>query len=256
MAPPRDIAEALLVAGERLGPIAGRLVWYDEVESTNTIAMGLAEHGADEGSVVAADSQTAGRGRRGHTWASPAGAGIYVSVVLRPSRRAAPLLTIAAGVAIAEGVAAATGLPCDLKWPNDVYSGDRKLAGILAEGTAGRVVVGLGINVRPAPMPPVVAARATSIAGELGRDVDRGLILVECLHSLWLRYQDLEARRERDVLDAWRARAGSTMGRPIQWHGSGAVERGTMTGIDEEGALLLDTGERIVRIVAGDVEWL
>ena len=256
MAPPREIAEALLIAGDRLGPMEGRLVWHDEADSTNTIALGLAEHGADEGTVVAADRQTAGRGRRGRTWASPAGAGIYASVVLRPSLRAAPFLTIAAGVAIAEGIAAASGLQCDLKWPNDVHASDRKLAGILAEGTAGRVVVGFGINVRPASMPPDVAARATSIGSELGRDVDRGLVLVECLAALWQRYQHVEARREREVLDAWRARAGRTMGRPIQWHGPDAVEHGTMAGVDEEGALLMDTGERVVRIVSGEVEWL
>ncbi len=159
-------------------------------------------------------------------------------------------------MAIAEGIAAATGLQCDLKWPNDVHVSDRKLAGILAEGTAGCVVVGFGINVRPAAMPPDVAARATSISSELGRDVDRGLVLVECLTALWQRYQHVEARRERDVLAAWRARAGRTMGRPIRWHGPEAVERGTMAGVDEEGALLMDTGERVVRIVAGEVEWL
>jgi BirA family biotin operon repressor/biotin-[acetyl-CoA-carboxylase] ligase len=256
MAPPREIAEAFLIAGDRLGPMEGRLVWQDDTESTNTIALALAEHGGDEGSVVAADRQTAGRGRRGRMWASPPGAGVYASVVLRPSLRAAPLLTIAAGVAIAEGIAAASGLQCDLKWPNDVYAGDRKVAGILAEGTGGSVVVGFGVNVRPAVMPPDVAARATSIGRELGRDVDRGLVLVECLAALWQRYQDVEARREREVLEAWRSRAGRTMGRPIQWHGPDGVERGTMAGVDEEGALLMDTGTRVVRIVAGEVEWL
>jgi BirA family biotin operon repressor/biotin-[acetyl-CoA-carboxylase] ligase len=255
MAPPREIAEALLSAGERLGPMEGRLVWHDEAESTNTIALGLAEHGADEGFVVAADRQTAGRGRRGRTWVSPAGAGIYASVVLRPSLRAAPLLTIAAGVAIAEGIATSSGLRCDLKWPNDVYANGRKLAGILAEGTAGRIVVGFGINVRPASMPPDVAARATSIGGELGRDVDRGPVLVECLAALWQRYQDIEARREREVLDAWRARAGGTIGRPIVWHGPEGDEHGVMAGIDDAGALLLESSGQVVRVLAGEVEW-
>jgi BirA family biotin operon repressor/biotin-[acetyl-CoA-carboxylase] ligase len=253
---PREIAEALLMAGERLGPMAGRLTWLDETASTNTVALELAEHSADEGSVAAAETQTAGRGRRGRSWSSPAGAGIYASVVLRPSLRAAPLLTLAVGTAVAEGIAAASGLECDLKWPNDVYAGGRKLAGILAEGASGAVVVGFGINVRPAVMPPDVAARATSIGGELGRDVDRGRVLVECLAALWRRYQDLEAHREGDVLDAWRSRATAIVGRPIRWHGHGTAECGQMAGIDEAGALLMKTGERVVRIVSGEVEWL
>lgn len=235
--------------------MAGRLIWYDDIDSTNTVAMALADRGVDEGCVVAADTQTGGRGRRGRGWSSPPGAGVYASVVLRPSLRAAPLLTIAAGVAIADGVAAASGLECDLKWPNDVYAGGRKLAGILAEGSTTHVVVGFGINVVPAVMPNEVAGRATSIGGELGRDVDRGLVLAECLSSLWRRYQAIEAHREREVLDAWRARAVTSMGRPIVWHGPDGDERGRMAGVDEAGALLMDAGGRVVRVISGEVEW-
>ena len=253
---PSDIAEALLRAGERLGPMAGRLTWYPEVESTNTIALGLAEHGADEGSIVAADMQTAGRGRFGRAWSSPAGAGIYASIVLRPSLRIVPLITLAAGVAVAEGVAAATGLQVALKWPNDLYSGGKKLGGILAEGGATHVVVGVGINVLHAAMPPDVAGRATSIERELGRAVDRGLVLAESLAAVWQRYQDLEAHRDRDVLDAWRARAASTMGKPIEWDDEGRVESGRAAGIDDTGALLMDTGAGVIRIVSGEVRWV
>src|SRR4051812_50008787 len=96
--------------------------------------MAMAARGAAEGTVVAANAQSSGRGRQGRSWASPPGAGLYVSVILHPSPVALPLLTIAAGVAIAEGVQAASGLVADLKWPNDVYVAGRKLAGILAEG--------------------------------------------------------------------------------------------------------------------------
>ena len=106
------------------------------------MAAALAEHDAAEGTVVIADAQTAGRGRRGRTWFSPPGSGLYVSIVLMPGRakvapqRATALLTLTAGVALAEAVAAATGLPPDIKWPNDLLVGRRKLAGILAEATA------------------------------------------------------------------------------------------------------------------------
>jgi BirA family biotin operon repressor/biotin-[acetyl-CoA-carboxylase] ligase len=256
MGPPVDIAEALLGTAERLGPMEGRLTWHPAVTSTNTVALGLAEHGADEGSVVAAGMQTAGRGRHGRLWASPEGAGIYASVVLRPSLRVVPLLTIAAGVAVAEGVVAATGLQATLKWPNDLYAGGRKLGGILAEGGTTHVVLGFGINVLSATLPPDVAAHATSIERELGRPVDRGLVLAESLAAIWRRYQDLEEHRVADVLDAWRTRAAAMMGRPIEWDREGVTESGHAAGIDEAGALLMKTASSTLRIVSGEVRWV
>lgn len=251
--PPADVAEALLRAGDRLGPIAGRVLWFPEVTSTNDVAATLAEHGADEGSVVAAETQTAGRGRFGRAWASPPGAGLYVSIVLRPTLRAAAVLTLAAGVAVAEGVATATGLEAALKWPNDLYVGRRKLAGILAEGAGAHVILGIGINVLPAAYPPE-AAHATSIGGELGRRVDRGLVLAECLAALWRRYQEVESRPDA-VIDAWRARAAAMLGRPVEWAHEGTVERGVADGIDDTGALLMRTGTGVIRIVSGEVQW-
>src|SRR5690606_18635680 len=115
----------------------------------------LAERGSPEGSVIVADAQTAGRGRAGRRWWSPPGAGLYVSIVLRPPREVVPLLTLAAGVAAAEGVEAATSLGVAVKWPNDLYVAGRKLGGILTESRGGLscVIVGAGINVLPAAYP-------------------------------------------------------------------------------------------------------
>src|SRR5262245_48921825 len=179
---PPDIAEALATAGERLGPFRDRLTWYEETGSTNDLASRRADHDADEGCVIAANSQSAGRGRLGRSWASPAGAGLYVSAILRPDADVMPLITIAAGVAIAQGVHASSGLNACVKWPNDVHVGPRKLAGILAEaGLSGSgiqyVVLGFGINLLTASYPPEVSARATSIERELGRAPDRGLVM-------------------------------------------------------------------------------
>src|SRR5262245_58426611 len=172
MSLPDDIAEPLSRLGSRLGCFQRRVLWYDEVSSTNDLAGMMAQRGSPEGSVVAANTQTAGRGRLGRAWASPPGAGLYVSVILRPSAAVAQLITLACGLAVADGVRNASGLVTRLKWPNDVYAGDRKLAGILAEaGSAGgglqHVVVGFGINLLTASYPPEVAARATSIEQEL-----------------------------------------------------------------------------------------
>ena len=234
---------------------------YHDVASTNDVAAQLAERGADEGCVVVAEAQSAGRGRHGRTWASPAGAGLYVSAVLRPMPAVAPLLTLAAGVSIAEGIQAASGLHTSVKWPNDLFVGWRKLAGILAEaGTSAtglpHVVLGFGINVLPAAFPPDVAARATSLEGELGRAVDRGLLLSACLDGLAGRYADLQQGRSASVLDAWRGRAAPMLRRPVEWDHGATRTRGVAENIDDTGALLVRTDAGIVRVMSGEVRWL
>lgn len=257
---PDEFVEPLARAGDRLGLFTRQMLWYPEAPSTNDLAATLAERGAREGCVVVADAQSAGRGRQGRSWASPAGAGLYVSTVLRPSQQALPLLTIAAGVAVAQGIHVATGLVPDLKWPNDVFINGRKAAGVLAEATSSAagtsVVLGFGINVSPAAFPPEVAARATSLEAELGRGVDRGLLLAECLCSLAARYQELQGGRTDAVVNAWRGRAASMRGRPVQWNAAGAVHEGLADTIDEDGALMVRTNTGLARITAGEVTWL
>ena len=256
---PDDIADALSRAAARLGPFTD-LFWHDEVGSTNDLAMAAATNGAREGVVIAANAQASGRGRLGRSWASPPGAGLYVSVVLHPSRDALSLITIAAGVAVAEGIEAASGLRAGVKWPNDVYVGTRKLAGILAEAGASshgeHVVLGFGINLQPAALPPDVAVRATSIEGELGRAVDRGLVLAECLVALASRYEALQNRRGEEVLAAWRARAARHLGKSVEWQGETGVRHGIAHDIDGAGALLVRVGDQIVRVISGEVRWM
>jgi BirA family transcriptional regulator, biotin operon repressor / biotin---[acetyl-CoA-carboxylase] ligase len=184
-----------------------------------------------------------------------------VSVVLRPNGEALQLLTIAAGVAIAEGVHAASGLDGCVKWPNDVYVGSRKLAGILAEagasqGAVDHVVLGFGINIRRAVYPADVEARATSIESELGRTVDRGLVLAECLAALSTRYAMLQGGRAADVIGAWRARAAAHMGRTVEWDVDRGSRRGVAEDIDSTGALLVRVDTQIVRVISGEVRWL
>ena len=234
---------------------------YPDVGSTNDVAAQLAERGADEGCVVVAEAQSAGRGRHGRAWASPPGAGLYVSAVLRPTPAVAPLLTLAAGVSIAEGIHAATGLQPCVKWPNDVFAGGRKLAGILAEATAspaGRpyVVLGFGINVMPAAFPPHLAVLATSLEGELGRAVDRELLLTSCLGRLATRYLDLQQGAGPVVLDAWRERAAPMLRRPVEWDRDQVPTRGVAEDIDDTGALLVRTDSGVMRVISGEVRWL
>jgi BirA family biotin operon repressor/biotin-[acetyl-CoA-carboxylase] ligase len=225
--------------------------------STNDVAASLPHR-----SVVVAAQQTAGRGRRGHTWFSPPGAGLYVSVVLAPGsarvdpRRATMLLTLAAGVALVEGVEAATGIVANLKWPNDLLVAGRKLAGILAEGNGDLVVLGFGINVLASAFPPDLRDRATSLESESGRPVDGDVVLAATLAALSQRYDDLLDGRFDAILDAWRRRAPGASGARVTWTTNAGPQSGVTAGIDDDGALLVRAGDRIERIVSGEVSWV
>lgn len=288
---PDDLADAIERARPRLGRLASPILFFETIGSTNdeaatrsaeAFALRRSEssrsanessRGAkasaerSEGLVVVADEQTAGRGRRGHTWFSPPGSGLYVSVVLAPATamtdpaRATTLLTLAAGVALAEGIEQATGLRVDLKWPNDLQVSRRKLGGILAESSGAgdrsdTVIVGYGINVRPTAFPAELGDRATSLESELGRIVDRHHLLAETLAALSRRYEDLLAGRFDAILDAWRGLAPAASGARVRWTTNARDWSGVTAGIDDLGALLVRTGDDIERIVSGEVTWL
>jgi BirA family biotin operon repressor/biotin-[acetyl-CoA-carboxylase] ligase len=254
--------DALTRVRPRLGRLATAFHFYPTIGSTNDHALLL----ATEGAVVVADSQTAGRGRRGHSWFSPPGSGLYVSVVLTPRRaegdaqRATSLVTIMAGVALAEGIGQATGLEVVLKWPNDLFVGQRKLGGILAESSGSTaidvVVVGYGINVAATAFPRELSARATSLESELGREIDRAFVLAETLSALARRYDDLLAGRFDAILDGWRLHAPASRGALVSWTTPDGVFSGQTAGIDAQGALLVRRGDAIERIVAGEVNWM
>jgi BirA family biotin operon repressor/biotin-[acetyl-CoA-carboxylase] ligase len=254
---PPDLAAAIDASAPRLSSFVSSVVFHPTIGSTNDVA----RDSGVEGAVVIAGAQTAGRGRRGRSWFSPPGAGLYVSTVLAPGRaqvepaRATRLLTLAAGVALAEGIAASTDLAVDLKWPNDLYFLGRKLGGILAESVRDVVVLGYGINIRPAACPPELRDRIESLEGATGRSVDRGRVLVETLSALAARYADLLDGRFDAILDAWRGRAPAAVGARIEWDGPGGRRGGTTAGIDRDGALTVKTDAGIERIVGGEIRW-
>ncbi len=260
---PPDLAEALASARSRLGRLGSLLLYFSTIGSTNDVAATLAENGNAEGAIVMADAQTQGRGRRGRTWYSPPASGLYVSVVLAPARameapeRAVALLTLTAGVALAEAVETITGLGPDVKWPNDLLVGRRKLAGILAEGSAqpAYVVLGYGINVGPMTYPLELGDRATSLESVLGRPVDRVALSVETLAALAARYDDLLSGRFDAILERWRRRAPTRRGAGVAWDGASGPQRGVTADIDGWGALLVRVGDRIERIAAGELRW-
>ena len=163
---------------------ARTIVRCGRVESTQPIAFAIAADGAPDRSVVVADSQASGRGRRGRTWHDEPGASLLVSIVLRPTLEPArlPTLSLTAAIAVAEALEGATGLTPRLKWPNDVLVDGRKIAGILLEtrlGATGPAVVALGIGVtlRQGGFPAELAERATSVRLANGREVERDTLL-------------------------------------------------------------------------------
>lgn len=239
--------------------------YFTEVTSTNDLALSLALAGEPEGTVVLADVQTAGRGRRGRSWYSPPGTGLYVSTFLRPRRSSEPLslLTLAAGVAVADAVRASSGLPVELKWPNDLVVGRpwRKLGGVLCEAagagqTVDAVIVGIGVNVAQTTYPSDVAARATSLEAELGRSVDRAALLTALLLGLDRMRLMVHERQEDEIRRGWRRFGEAGLhGAPVRWQDHETTRRGRARDIDVDGALLVETDGRTERLVAGEVIW-
>lgn len=262
---PDDLAFELQRTSKERGSLGQPLYYFHQIGSTNDEAARLADRGAPQGTTVVASAQTAGRGRFGRTWFSPPGAGLYVSVICR-DRRAAPYLSLAGGVAVAEGVRVATGLPVEIKWPNDIVietgrGRRRKLAGILAEGSTSSdglqyVVLGFGINLRPAAYPPEIADLATSLETELGRQVDAGPVLAATLVALnrWLSH--LAAGNSAPLLAAWRGLAPSAVGAPVEWDAPSGVRSGRTLGVDDDGALRVSVDGGVERIISGTLRWI
>ncbi|HVU71592.1 MAG TPA: biotin--[acetyl-CoA-carboxylase] ligase [Mycobacteriales bacterium] len=214
-----------------------------ETASTNAVVADAAREGAGEGLVVVAESQTAGRGRLGRTWVSPARAGLTLSVLLRP-QVSDPAewgwLPLLAGLAAAGAVRAQAGLEAVVKWPNDVLVGERKLAGILAEAVQpGAVVIGVGLNVTTtaAELPPDVAA--TSLAVEGARTTDRSIVLRALLRSLASVYDawQIDPAPQRDAYRAVCATLGSRVRLELP---DGRSVVGLADDVDTDGRLVVD----------------
>jgi len=262
---PDDLAEALSAAGASLGPFA-RLRYVEEIDSTNDSALALALAGEPEGTAVLADAQRAGRGRRGRSWHSPPGSGLYLSVVVHPplGGEMVSLVTLAAGVAVARAVRTTTALPVDLKWPNDIVIGWpwRKLGGLLSEAATNgsrlvAVVIGIGINRSHASYPRELVGRATDIESELGRPVDRAPLVVALLGEMRAIMARLRAGDHEAIGREWRVLGAAGLSRrPVRWRDGDVERRGRAVDIAADGALLVETGPgTLERVVAGEVIW-
>jgi BirA family biotin operon repressor/biotin-[acetyl-CoA-carboxylase] ligase len=231
---------------------------FESLPSTNTELARLASEGAAEGVSIVADEQTAGRGRLQRAWSSPRGAGLYFSILLRPTTRPNywPLITFMAALAVGDALREACGLETDIKWPNDILSGERKICGILAEAidtAAGRaVILGIGINLTENAFPPELANVATSVSEATGSAPDREQILAALLTALSRWYSQLNEPGQ--IIDAWSNRSSYALGKLVQVSNGDDVWQGTTAGVGPDGVLRLRTSSGDIKLVrAGDV---
>ncbi len=242
--------------------IGTRIVVKVETGSTNDDLWGLATRGAEEGTVVIAEAQRAGKGRRGRRWVSPGGKNLYLSVLLRPPipPPGASLVTLMAAVALCATLEKAYGLRPRIKWPNDVLLEGKKTAGILAEMHAEEerihfLVLGIGVNLNmePGMFPPDLRYPATSVRMVLGRPVERVPFARKLLETLDHGYEDLLQGRGAEIMEAWTDRCAH----PGVWltvETAAGIREGRFLGLDEDGAMLLEVSRgRSEKVRAGDV---
>jgi BirA family biotin operon repressor/biotin-[acetyl-CoA-carboxylase] ligase len=246
------------------GWMGNQIHYYPVIESTNSEAYQLALRGAREGEIVIAESQKKGKGRLGRTWFSPPYLNLYLSLILRPQipPHQASLITLLAAVATAQAIRRISGMSPNIKWPNDILIGNRKVAGLLNEihSEVDRihfVILGIGVNLNMDGklFPRELRSLATSLKQEMGEPVSRKSFLKLLLEELEQWYQVFLKEGSAPVLKAWRERA-QMEGKPVRVISFGEVVKGTAVDIDSDGTLILKAEDgRLKRIVAGDVEY-
>ena len=252
----QDIIESEKVKGHLTAKFIGSEIFlFDKVESTNDTAKDLAIKDCKEGAVVIADSQSKGRGRLGRRWESPSGAGIYLSIILKP-KNIMPQLTLVGGVSVAEAIQHICAGLVSLKWPNDININGKKAGGILTEGISkGKIViVGIGINVNTelSMFTNELKDKATSIMIETGKRVDRNLLIAELLNRFEYWYEKFMEGGET-VIKRWRE-LSDTFGRRIKVSAENKVFEGVAEMIDSEGSLMLrQNNGSLKRISAGEI---
>lgn len=242
------------------------IIVYDCVESTNDLAMSLGTRGViAPGTVLVADRQTKGKGRLGRTWESPAGANIYISLIIRPDLepRDTTMLTILSAVAGALALQRSCSLPISIKWPNDLVISNRKLGGILTEVRAdpdrvALAVIGMGINVNMSgrDLPESIRHIATSVRIETKKIHPRNEIIIQLLREFEYWYNILKKEGKKPLLDAWRNNS-STLGRKINVVRQDISFSGIAEDIDNNGLLIIKmrSGKRQT-ICSGDISFV
>jgi BirA family biotin operon repressor/biotin-[acetyl-CoA-carboxylase] ligase len=244
------------------GSLFGKRIYhFFKTDSTNRVALELGHAGEAEGAVVLAEEQTAGRGRAGRAWHSDRAVGIYMTVLLRPRLAPvqAPLLTMMAGLSARSAVQAVTGLTVDLKWPNDLLIGGKKVGGILTEmhaepGQIRFVIVGIGLNVNQEKFPGELAETATSLRVETGKAQSRMELLVRLLREFESDYNRFLREGVASVVARFEEVSTYAKGKRVRVTNGTQSYAGTTAGLGPEGLLQVrrDDGQ-VMTVIAGDV---
>ena len=243
-------------------PFARRIYHFFKIDSTNSVAMRLGESGEPHGTIVLAEEQTAGRGRAGRTWTSEKSAGIYCSILLRPPipPAHAPLLTLVAGLAARDAAAEDLDTLPDIRWPNDLLVGGRKVCGILTEMHAepDRIhyaVIGIGMNVNQTKMPEELSDIATSLRIETGKIHSRLELLIRLLRSVDRYYNQFLADGAEPILRRFAEVSSYFKGKRVRITTATETFTGTTAGLEPSGVLRVarDDGREIVPVLSGDV---
>ena len=237
--------------------LPGRVIhWHQETESTMHEASLLARQELPHGTIIGADRQTQGQGRMGREWLSPAGAGLYVTLILRPtvSPHDSPLVTICLGLAVAEALSRVADLRTDLRWPNDVLVRERKLAGILVKYEDGAFLAGIGINMEQASFPEGLSTPATSLAIEGRSGISREDLLAQIAKLVDSQLHMLTQGGKDRVIEMFNLVSSYARGKLVEVEFGSSVERGVTDGLNEDGYLWLrlPNGKRKL-VVAGGV---
>jgi len=256
------LADDLLARLGKTRVIGRDIQVFEQTTSTNDVIEKLARDGVKEGVVVFAESQTKGRGRLGRKWISPARKGLWFSILLRPDLRPQETtqLTVASATALRRAIISETNLQPEIKWPNDILLGGKKVAGILTELSAEldrvkHVVLGIGIDVNldADELPAELKKTATSLKIETGENVSRAKLAVEILRELDTDYLRICAGKFSEVADEWEAHC-TTIGKNVIVQTGNRKIRGRAESLGDDGALLLRTEHgHIERIIGGDV---
>jgi len=257
-----DILSAIEIShGLKTKTIGQKVISFNEVKSTNSLASQIAETGAAHGTIITAEQQTRGRGRLGRNWYSPSGKGIYLSIILRPkfSPDQAPGLSIMTALSLALTVEKILPKKVRIKWPNDLLLGDRKAAGILTELTAERkkidyIIVGVGINInqQSADFPDELRDAATSLRRVARRKINRIELLQNFLVIFEREYERYCRQRLRPVHKQIR-RYSSLLDQSVRLAGAGKTIQGVVADIDELGRLVVHEGDKVHYINSGEV---
>jgi len=256
-----DVLVPSLIRPEGENEIGQTIVHFFRTDSTNNAALSLVAQGAAHGTVVVAEEQTAGRGRLGRTWYSEKASGIYASIILRPplSPAAAPVLTLMAGLAAQSAVGSTTGLAVDIRWPNDLLVNRKKVCGILTEMNAEvdrlhAVVLGIGINVNHAQMPPALRETATSLRIEAQKTWSRVHLAKALLEEVGKFYRLLVEQGSAAITRHWEAASSFAAGKRVRILSPGGEFLATTAGLEPSGALRVRYEDgREESLVAGEV---